>query len=488
MNINKIHLLIPLILFSYLLMMNIQSTQIEENDGSYVIDVGSRTDMIRDVKLTGPEERISEPLKETYGNEKINFRNFTDRFVYFQLKETEIDSASRIKVQIRFKDDLPKGSIFKLGAHSAPQWNYKWNLLYDPFQRQLEEEYDKIYSDNNISIYSLNEDTPKFSNVKDFFEVLQPENTIAIQPSISSFPGAEELPENDNSTNTTLNTTLRGKHTFLTYVHGTELSVYIEKLDLNWYNGTDDMVIKIVSTTGEAVKSATIPDDGDITDHRGLKATQRSHIKATGLNDGTYKIIIDTNDDTLIKKLQVSSDKLVVENNVFAYAPTKLFFSTENDQTVDLMTLHNDGLQTIEVSSGNSTYNIPIDKIAVTQNGQIKSAGSMQKMNIPCGDLQIESNMYYSFTETSYFNPMKCRVAPVNNDFYWLEKNNVDYVMMKNQSIKSENGWIIAETEWEITDLYVKNNMLDFSTNIEQSDDSSKISVPVDWIKVTLEE
>jgi len=108
MNINKIHLLIPLILFSYLLMMNIQSTQIEENDGSYVIDVGSRTDMIRDVKLTGPEERISEPLKETYGNEKINFRNFTDRFVYFQLKETEINSASRIKVQIRFKDDLPK--------------------------------------------------------------------------------------------------------------------------------------------------------------------------------------------------------------------------------------------------------------------------------------------------------------------------------------------------------------------------------------------
>lgn len=109
-------------------------------------------------------------------------------------------------------------------------------------------------------------------------------------------------------------------------------------------------------------------------------------------------------------------------------------------------------------------------------------------MNIPCGDLQIKSNMYYSFTESSYFDPMKCKVGSLNNDFNWIEKNNVDYVMMKNQSIKSENGWIIAETEWEITDLYIKNNVLDFSTNIEQSDDSSKISVPVDWIKIKLEE
>nr|WP_321420504.1 hypothetical protein [uncultured Methanomethylovorans sp.] len=469
-------------------MMNIQSTQIEENDGSYVINVGSRTDMVRDVKLIGPEERISEPLKDNIGNEKINLRNFTDRFVYFQLKEPKINDASLIKVQIRFKDNLPKGSIFKLGAHSAPQWNYKWNLLYDPFQRQLDEEYSEIYSDNDISIYSLNCETAERSNVADFFSKIQPDETIAIQPSISLFPGTEELSGYNNSIfNATLNTTLRGKHTFLTYVYGNELSVDIEKQDLNWYNGSDNITIKIVSTTGETVKSAIIPDDGDITDHRGLKETQRSHIQATGLNTGTYKIIIDANDDTLIRDLQVSSDKLIAENNVFAYTPTKLFFSTNNDQAVDFITLHEDGLQTIEVSSGNSTYNITIDKIAVTQNGQIRSAKDMQKMDIPAGDLHIKSKMYYSFTESSYFDPMKCKVLSLNNDFNWLEKNNVDYVMMKKQSIKSENGWITAETEWKTTDLYIKNNMLDFSTNIEQSDGSNKVSVPVDWIKIILE-
>ncbi len=488
MNFNKIHLLIPLILFSYLLIMNIQSTQIEENDGSYVIDVGSRNDMLRDVKLTGPEDRMSEPLKDTFADEKINFRNFTNRFVYFQLKEPEIRNASTAKVQIRFKDELPKGYVFKLGAHSAPQWNYKWNLLYDPFQTHLEKEYGKIYSDSNISIYSLNKNTLKSSDITGFLTKLQSENTLAIQPSINFFPGTEELPDSENSTtNTTLNTTLRGKHTFLTYVHGNKLSVDVEKQDLNWYNGTDNATIEIISGTGKTVASVPIPDDGDVTDHRGLGDSQKSHAEVTGLNKGTYKIIIDANDDTLIKNLQVSSNKLILENNVFVYAPTRLFTSTKEDQSVDLVTLHKEGLQKIEVSSGNTTYNITIDQIAVTQSAKIRASAGIQTINIPAGDLQMESKMYFSFTKGSYFDPMKCSVVALNNDFDWLKENNVDYVMMKNQTVRSENGWVIAETEWNINDLYIRNNMLDFSTNIEHPDNSSQIDIPVDWIRITLE-
>ncbi len=486
MNFNKVHLLIPLILFSYLLMMNIQSSHIQEADDSYFIDVGSRNDMQRDVKLTGPEDRISERLKDTFGDEKINFRNFTNRFVYFQLKEPEIKNASIAKVQIRFKDELPKGYVFKVGAHNAPQWNYKWNLLYNPFQRQLEEEYDTIYSDGNISIYSLKDNTPGFSNITGFLARLQDEDTLAIQPAINIFPGTEELPDN-STTNTTMNTTLRGEHTFLTYVAGNELSIDIEKQDLNWYNGTDELIIKVLSSEGKTVASTTIPDDGDVTDHRGMGDIQKSHAEVTSLNTGTYKIVIDANDDTLIKKLQVSSDKLIVENNVFAYTPTKLFTSTDKDQSVDLMTLHKEGLQKMEVSNGNQTYNITIDQIAVTQRAKVKASAGMQNIDITSGDLQIGSDMYFSFTEDSYFNPMKCSVVSLNNDFEWLKDNHVDYVIMKNQTVRSENGWVTAETEWRITDLYIRNNVLDFSTNIEHPDNSSKINVPVDWIRITLE-
>lgn len=488
MNFNKVHLLIPLILFSYLLIMNLQSSQIREADGSYIIDVGSRNDMLRDVKLTGPEDRISEPLKETFGDEKINFRNFNNRFVYFQLEEPKIKNTSIAKVQIRFRDELPKGYVFKVGAHNAPQWNYKWNLLYDPFQRQIEEEYNTVYSDSNISIYSLKDNTPEFSNIPDFLTKLEVDNTLAIQPSISLFPGTEELPASDNSTtDTTANTTLRGKHTFLTYAAGSELSIDIEKQDLNWYNGTDELRIKILSGEGKTVASAVIPDDGDVTDHRGMGDIQKFHTEVTGLNTGTYKMIIDANDDTLMKNLKVSSGKLIVENNVFAYTPTKLFTFTDKDQAVNLMTLHKEGLQTINVSNNNQTYNATIDQIAVTQSAKIKDSAGIQKIDIPSGDLQISSDMYFSFTEGSYFNPMKCSVVSLNNDFEWLKDNHVDYVIMKNQTVRSENGWVTAETEWKVNDLYIRNNVLDFSTNIEHRDDSAKINVPVDWIRITLE-
>lgn len=488
MNFNKVHLLIPLILFSYLLIMNFQSIQIQEEDGSYLIDVGSRNDMLRDVKLTGPEDRISEPLKDNFGDEKVDFRNFTSRFVYFQLKEPEIKNASIVKVQIRFRDELAKGHVFKVGAHSAPQWNYKWNLLYDPFQRQLEEGYDTIYTDSNISIYSLNNNASVYSDLTDFFSKLQTQNTLAVQPSISLFPGTDKLLDNESTVvNTTVKTTLRGKHTFFTYVDGNELSIDIEKQDLNWYNGTDDLRMEVVSPTGKTVASVIIPDDGDVTDHRGLGKTQRSHVKATGLKRGTYKIIIDANDDTLIKNLQVSSSKLIVENSVFAYTPTRLFTMAQEEQIVSLMTLHKEGVQKIEIINGNTTRNLTIDEIAVTQYARIGSASNLQEINIPSGDLQIGSKIYFSFTESSYFDPMKCTVVSLNNNFDWLKKNNVDYVMMRDQTLRSDNGWIIAEAEWNVNELYIRNNVLDFSTNIEHPDSSQQIDIPVDWIKITLE-
>ena len=488
MNFNKVHLLIPLILFSYLLIMNFQSTHIREDDGSYLIDVGARNDMLRDVKLTGPEDRISEPFKGKFGDEKTNFRNFTSRFVYFQLEEPAIKNASIAKVQIRFKDELTKGYVFKVGAHSAPQWNYKWNLLYDPFQRQLEEEYDTIYADSNISVYSLNDNASIFSDLTDLFSDLEAESTLAIQPSVSLFPGTDELLEDEiTAMNTTVDTTLRGKHTFLTYVDGNEISIDIEKQDLNWYNGTDDLRMEIVSGTGKTVASAIIPDDGDITDHRGLGKTQISHIRSTGLNRGTYKIIVDASDDTLIKKLRVSSSKLVVENNLFVYTPARLFTLTEEEQPVSLMTLHEEGLQKIDISNKNTTCNVTIDKIAVTQHAKIGPSSSLQEINIPAGDLKIASKIYFSFTEGSYFDPVKCSVVPLENNFDWLKKNNVDYVIMKNRSVISENGWVIAETEWNIDDLYIRNNILGFSTNIEHPADSSQIDIPVDWIKIILE-
>ena len=488
MNFNKVHLLIPLILFSYLLIMNFQSTNIQEDDGSYLIDVGSRNDMLRDVKLTGPEDRISEPFKDKFGDEKTNFRNFTSRFVYFQLEDPEIRNASIARVQIRFKDELAKGYVFKVGAHSAPQWNYKWNLLYDPFQRQLEEEYDKIYADSNISVYSLNDNDPIFSNLTYLFAELEAESTLAIQPSVSLFPGTEELQEDEiTARNATVDTTLRGKHTFLTYVDGNEISVDIEKQDLNWYNGTDDLRMEIVSDTGKTVSNVIIPDDGDITDHRGSGKAQRSHVRSTGLNRGTYKIIVDANDDTLITELQVSSSKLIVENNLFVYAPTRLFTLTEEEQPVSLMTLHEEGLQKIDIGNRNTTCNVTIDKIAVTQHAKIGPSSSLQEINIPAGDLKIASHIYFSFTEGSYFDPVKCNVVPLENNFDWIKKNNVDYVMMKNRSVRSENGWVIAETEWNIDDLYIRNNILDFSTNIEPPADSSEMDIPVDWIRIILE-
>ncbi|WP_367343835.1 hypothetical protein [Methanomethylovorans sp.] len=488
MNYNKIHLLIPLILFSYLLIMNLQSINMQEKDGSYLIDVGSRNDMLRGTRLTGPEDRISEAFNDRFGDKKINFRNFTSRFVYFQLEEPGIRNASTVRVQIRFKDELAKGYVFKVGAHSAPQWNYKWNLLYDPFQRQLEEEYDTIYTDNNISVYSLNDNDPTYSDLKDFFSKLDAKNTLAIHPSVSLFPGTDKLQKDEIiALNTTVNTTLRGRHTFLTFVDGNEISVDIEKQDLNWYNGTDDLKMEIVSGTGETVASLLIPDDGDATDHRGLGKTQTSHVRATGLDAGTYKIIVDANDDTLIKKLQVSSSKLIAENNLFVYTPTKLFTRTEEERSVSLMTLHKEGLQEIEINNGNTTSNVTIDRIAVAQYAKIVPSSNLQGINVPAGDLKIASHMYFSFTEGSYFEPMKCNVIPLENNFDWLKKNNVDYVIMNNRSVISENGWVIAETEWNIDDLYIRNNVLDFSTNIEHPTDPSQIEIPVDWIRIILE-
>jgi len=104
--------------------------------------------------------------------------------------------------------------------------------------------------------------------------------------------------------------------------------------------------------------------------------------------------------------------------------------------------------------------------------------------------LIISSPLYFAFNKSNYFEPYTQRVISIRNDMNWLRKN-VDYIITDYvPPQKQEDGWIIAENEFDIKEdnLYVNDNTLSFVFNSPHFSDEKYYNntIPIDWINVTV--
>lgn len=495
---NKLLLLIPVVIFSYLLIMNLFSIV---DDKTYEIDIGSLTDMQGTAYMIGPIERISQPIQDI-NDEHMFYRNFLSEFIYFGLNNPILKNDSIIDVKMKFRAD--NSSVIKIGARNKTGWNYTWNKVYDPFEKYLNKETKIINSNENINVYSTNKNISKYQSSNDLLFSLSYQNiskyqsvnnlffnlgnkTIAISPLIDAYPGAYNI--NSTGKGISINASLRGKHSFYAYVKNNELKIEFIKQDLNWYNNKDDLEIKIIAPDGKILESTEIVDDGIVNNTHKVGPLQSGQIYLTNIKPGTYKIIADTNDDVIIDQIKISSDKFVIINDVFAYAPTKLYTEAIKGQNVFFKTPHKEGMQKITLNYDDLIQTIDINDTNVDKEVNVNKSRNLQTWTIPRGDMIISSNLYYSLTPESYFIPVVGNVIKLEDNVEFIKKNNVSYIVTNNNRdrITFENGWIVAKTQWNAKDLYIpKDNILQFATHIVKSNNSSHIEIPVDWIKITV--
>ena len=466
-------ILIPVIIFLYIGYINF----IAEKEFNYFYDIGSSEDL-KNPHLS-PVERITEL------NNTEDSRNITNGLVYFNVPIPP--GSEKIRIQTKFKDDFPEKTSFSIGAKDRKDWHYKYKAI---LIKELSNITD-FYSLDNV--YVINEELYP----ADIEEIREIEN-IVIATNLNYTPTIKETPFNKNET--TISNSLRGAHTFYIYTEG-DLSIKVKKQDINWYNGSDEMNITLFDSDKKIIITKTIPDDGITDVDKTAEILQEEEINIENLPEELY-ILEFSNFDGLIREIKINSDKIVssrlflADNSIYSINtnPAKIYTKVNRPQDIEFLTYHTAGFQNITISNISNSSNNKNKKnsfrIDNLNSNSFNLTEGEYELSFPENDLIISSPLYFAFNKSNYFEPYTQRVISIRNDMNWLRKN-VDYIITDYvPPQKQEDGWIIAENEFDIKEdnLYVNDNTLSFVFNSPHFSDEKYYNntIPIDWINVTV--
>ena len=439
---------------------------------NYFYDIGSQGE-----SYLSPSYRVSEAVDF----DEITYRNLTSGLVYFNVPVPR--GAEKINVSVRFKDNFSE-SLLLLGAKDQEDWHYQWHTFFSKVLENISSEI-RPNSENNIQIYKVDSE-------------LKNENLMEIENS-SGLIIASSIPINNtpNKINfskeeTQIKTAIRGGHTFYIYTSG-DLKLYVEKQDLNWYNGSDELTISLYDANGVKITNTTISDDGIKTVQQNKKIidAQVGELSAENLSKGVYKLVF-SDFDGIIRKIRINTDKIVIANQVYLAdsniffedlgIPTALYTSFGRNASISFKTWHNQGFQTISVN------NQKVKVREVINESIFNAVSGDYLLAIEKNDVIVSTPGYFAFSRDNYFEPFANRIIPFKNNYDWLNSD-VDYIIVEyNPPISKNNSWIIGEISLSLNQLYIKDNKLSmvFNTPHLAKEQYKNYTIPIDWINITV--
>jgi len=415
-----------------------------------IISYDSRTN--REISPLSPKNRV---LGIQVGEEEVT--KMTDDLVYFTTDmRYQYDSAV---VKVFFQNTYPEQELF-LGFQDQDIWHYESKIIDSPilndldwprsgtnsllYQRfKLYDTFDQFLAspprDSIIGIYNYNADILKqaYINLPDY------------KPSQSE---------------TVINTPLRGRHTLYAYLSGEPFRMKIAKQDLNWYDEPDILKI-IIYKENDPVFQAIINDDG-ITDSSHKKASiQEAEIRNPGPElpePGVYKIVLDQNDDTVVKSIRTNLSKIVFESPVFTIANHEVYPQiADKTEAVSLvtdalqvkaLTYHPDALQTIAVGD----KRLPL--LIVKEEAEITTPDNLSQITIPKSDVILKGMLgYFAFEESQFFRPTPLYLLPVSQK---ADLELADFILSDYIPSQKEGDWKVAQRTYDLTHAVVKNGKL----------------------------
>jgi hypothetical protein len=279
----------------------------------------------------------------------VSMRELEGGPVYFQLDNSALGKAGQVEVTVRFSGEFPISSAFMVGAKQSGQESYLWKDIYTPFYGQVSS-LPLVTRNDFVTIYATDtENPPDFIRVEEFTgdaplgsvtasnnpgfsveqEVTADEfggidimNLRTSDPLLSNF-----VYYHDEEGQVASDTILRGPHEFYIYSDGGRLEIGIEKRDLNYRRGLDNIYMSVYSCDGTLVASHIIPDDFNITNDRVLGQEQQGAVNASDADGGVYRLEIASSsgdDDFIITSLAVNKGQLITEGPLYLAGSTYL--------------------------------------------------------------------------------------------------------------------------------------------------------------------
>jgi len=408
--------------------------------------VGENSPFIDNLK---PETRVME-VGETVTGEAVQAITADPAFFFVHPHRDFFES---VVLEIWFQNDtLP---MVELGG--LARINPDVYTLFPVHNRLIDEStWDRL--DENGMVLLQRE--KQFDSIDDFFEHPPARDAVAVYRTRFDVP-YRMTDYTPTQTLQSINVSLRGHHEFKTYIKDETLSFIFSYMDMNRDEGEDVVQITVFNEAGQPVAEARASDDGNREDDavvdQGLKELT---LKAYGLPEGVYKVVMNAPRDIFFRKIVTPQQKVVFLNTLFigdevGYRETSAgaTFYTESKR-LRLQTRHAEGVQT--AVAGGNTFEIaePYEWYTLSFYEE-----GIEKVVLPKGDVEIVTEGNFSFSSSQYFNP-----DPVSlNAYTTIEQLGVDYVLARYESPRQEGDWLVARVPFVTEDLYQDDQTWKFS-------------------------
>lgn len=344
---------------------------------------------------------------------------------------------SALKLSLKFS---PSASEIQLGSRSSESDPFHYLPIYNRALDGLN--WQKI-SRSGLTLWQKN---PTYTTVDQF--ITQP-------PAVNNFSyyglSQSDLTQpNLKATQTTssINTPLRGNHTFYFPVVSTSLHLELKKQDLNIYEGPDTLKA-VLYRDDSYIATASLPDDGLVTKD-GLKSLPQSTvIDLASVKPGLYRLEVTIGgqgSDSTIYSLSVNQPKLVVAKSVFLLGTKPSTVYTEA-ASFTAQTFHPAAIQTLELDK---TQKLPLAKISTVYPATFTKAATLHQITSPKDDVTLVNEGYFAFSPDSYFLPEIVKTISIN-DFIdsTMLSNSLDMVLTNMPDFWTDGNY--RQTEFTLT-------------------------------------
>jgi len=413
-----------------------------------------------DISQLGPKNRV-----QTITLEDQQVTKVTDDLVYFTTSMPfNFDNAT---VKVWYQNSNPNQTI-SIGFHDQNVWHYAIKPLAVPFLNSPN--WNRMGS--NPTLYQRNK---TYNSVSAFLKNPPRYSIIGTYQYNSFSDGSDQIhlanyvPQQQE---TTIPAVLRGSQTLYVYLDHEPLHLSFEKQDLHWYPGPDPVTVSIYKDN-DLVYQTTTPDNKVSTSS--AKASPQETIVVNnpgpGLPEsGVYKIVISTNDDTIIKTIRTNLHKIVFSGSLFlagnsnAYhgivASTSATTLYTNALSLSAITYHPTGEQQITV--GNQILNLSTLKIPQT----ITPQGNITQITVPKNDVVLSAfEGYFAFSPDQFFLPTKYYTLPITSS---NDVKLANYILTNYSPSHEKNGWRINEQTFNLHTAYIENNQLSWLIDVPQ--------------------
>lgn len=269
-----------------------------------------------------------------------------------------------------------------------------------------------------------------------------------------------------------INTPLRGAHQFYIYLNNQPLHLEFDFVNLRQDKADDPILINLysVNENNKLIGSKYLADNQkELTNLKNESEIKKIIIDEKSLTNGLYKVEIRVRDDTVIKKISSSVDKLVFINKIWPVSSDTPLSLWTDSSYLQAKVYSPASRQTISFSGKSFVLDEPYKQFDLV----VDSPQIAREIRLNKDDVILENNGVFAFSKNSLFNPAPKKI----NRFFKID-DNIKYILADYEAPLdyAEDGFKTKTVSFNTKAAYRENNKYNFMISVPGLDSNASSS------------